>query len=69
MDRRISASTYVFNLFVGAISWMRKRQFVVALSTAEVEYMASSHARKEEIWLQILCSGIWVSTTNCKERV
>jgi hypothetical protein len=30
----------------------------VALSTTEVEYMASTHASKEAIWLQILCSGI-----------
>jgi hypothetical protein len=33
MDRTISTSGYVFNLFGGAISWMSKRQVVVALST------------------------------------
>jgi phosphoribosyl-AMP cyclohydrolase len=49
---------YVFNLFGGAISWMRKRQSVVALSTTKVEYMAATHASKEAIWLQRLCSGI-----------
>jgi hypothetical protein len=48
----------VFNLFGGAISWMRKRQVVVALSTTEVEYMAATHAIKEAVWLQRLCSGI-----------
>jgi phosphoribosyl-AMP cyclohydrolase len=48
----------VFNLFGGEISWMRKRQVVVALSTIEVEYMASTHASKEAVWLQRLCSGI-----------
>jgi phosphoribosyl-AMP cyclohydrolase len=48
----------VFNLFGGEISWMRKRQAVVALSTIEVEYMAATHARKEAVWLQRLCSGI-----------
>ena len=37
---------------------MRKRQAVVALSTTEVEYMATTHARKEAVWLQRLCSGI-----------
>jgi hypothetical protein len=31
--RRRSTSGYVFNLFGGAISWMSKRQAVVALST------------------------------------
>jgi hypothetical protein len=30
----------------------------VALSTTKVEYMASTHASKEAIWLQTLCSGI-----------
>jgi phosphoribosyl-AMP cyclohydrolase len=31
---------------------------VVALSTTKAEYMATTHASKEAIWLQILCSGI-----------
>jgi phosphoribosyl-AMP cyclohydrolase len=48
----------VFNLFGGEISWMRKRQVVVALSTTRVEYMSAIHASKEAVWLQILCSGI-----------
>ena len=30
LDCKIFTSGYVFNLFGGAISWMRKRQFVVA---------------------------------------
>jgi hypothetical protein len=44
--RRISTSGYVSNQFGGAISWMRKRQSVVELSTTEVEYMATTLARK-----------------------
>jgi hypothetical protein len=48
----------VFNLFGGAISWMSKRQVVVALSTTELEYMDATHASKEEVWLQRLCLGI-----------
>jgi hypothetical protein len=47
LDHRISTSGYVFNLFGGAISWLSKIQAVVALSTIEVEYMASTHARKQ----------------------
>jgi hypothetical protein len=58
LDHRRSKSGYVFNLFGGAISWMSKRQVIVALSTTEVEYIASTHASKEAIWLQRLCSGI-----------
>ena len=30
------------------------------LSTTESEYMAASHESKEEVWLQRLCSGIWL---------
>ena len=37
---------------------MSKKQVVVALSTTEDEYMVATHASKEEVWLQILCSGI-----------
>eukprot|EP00253_Pinus_taeda_P031985 PITA_31985 len=58
MDQRISISGYVFNLFRGAISWMSKKQSVVALSTTEAEYMAATHARKEAVWLQRLCSSM-----------
>jgi hypothetical protein len=58
LDRRRSTSGYVFNLIGGAIHWMRKRQVVLALSTIEVEYMAATHASKEAVWLQKLCSGI-----------
>jgi hypothetical protein len=55
---KISTSGYVFNLFGGEISWMSKRQSIVALSTTKFEYMAATHAIKEEIWLQRLCSSI-----------
>ena len=41
-----STSGYVFNLFGGAISWMRKKQVAMELSVIEVEYMASTHASK-----------------------
>jgi len=58
MDQRRSTSGYVFNLFGGAVSWMSKKQSVVALSTTEAEYMEGTHARKEEVWLQRLCSSM-----------
>ena len=34
LDQRRSTSGHVFSLFEAAISWMRNKQFVVALSTA-----------------------------------
>jgi len=51
IDHRRSTSSDVFTLFGGAISWMSKKQVVVALSTIEVEYMAIIHASKEDVWL------------------
>ena len=37
---------------------MSRRQAVVALSTTEAEYMEATHASKEAVWLQRLCSSI-----------
>jgi len=51
LDQRRSTSGYVFNLFGGAISWMSKKQSVVALSNTKAEYMAATHASKEVVWL------------------
>ena len=51
LDHRRSTSGCVFNLFGGAISWMSKRQVVIALSTTKVEYMEATHAKKEAVWL------------------
>ena len=44
-------SRYVFNLFGGVISWMRKEQVVVALSTTEAKYMVDTHESKDDVWL------------------
>ena len=42
--------------FGGAISWIHNKHVVVALSTTEVEYMETTNASKEVVWLQRLCS-------------
>eukprot|EP00253_Pinus_taeda_P034347 PITA_34347 len=44
--------------FAVKVSWMSKKQSVVALSTTKAEYMVATHARKEEVWLQRLCSSM-----------
>eukprot|EP00253_Pinus_taeda_P002974 PITA_02974 len=58
LDQRRSTSGYVFNLFGGAFNWMSKKQSIVALSTTGAEYMTATHASKEVVWLQRLCSSI-----------
>eukprot|EP00253_Pinus_taeda_P014801 PITA_14801 len=57
LDERRSTSGYVFNLFGGVVSWMSKKQSIVAQSNIEAEYMAATHASKEAVWLQRLCSS------------
>ncbi|GAB9477602.1 hypothetical protein Gpo141_00014705, partial [Globisporangium polare] len=46
-DTRKSITGYVFALADGAVSWMSKRQSIVALSTAEAEYVAACEATME----------------------
>eukprot|EP00253_Pinus_taeda_P003953 PITA_03953 len=58
MDQIRSTSEYVLNPFGGVVSWMSKKQSIVALSTTEVEYMVATHASKEAVWFQRLCSSM-----------
>ena len=52
---RHAISGYVFRFF-GTIAWSSKRQEIIALSTAEAEYVALVHAGKEALWINgMLC--------------
>ena len=53
-DDRHSVTGNLFKVAGGAISWLSKKQSVVALSTAEAEYIALSSAAQEAIWLKRL---------------
>ncbi|KAJ9561274.1 hypothetical protein OSB04_006434 [Centaurea solstitialis] len=55
-----SQSGYVFTLNGGAISWKSSKQDTIADSTTEVEYIASSDAAKEAIWLRNFISDLRV---------
>jgi hypothetical protein len=44
----------VFIITRGAVSWVSKLQNVIALSTTEAEYMATTQACKEAIWMKKL---------------
>ncbi len=59
-DTRRSITGNVFLMSGGAISWISKRQAVVALSTAEAEYIALSSAVQEVLWLNKLLSDLGV---------
>jgi hypothetical protein len=48
-DRKF-ISGYIFLLAGGAIAWSSKKQSTIALSTAEAEYTAVTHAAKQVLW-------------------
>ena len=50
-DFRKSTSGYVFTLGSGAISWMSVKQSCITDSITKAEYVATSEAAKEAIWL------------------
>ena len=54
MSDRKSTSGYVSLKNSAAISWRSKKQTIVALSTAEAEYVALCAAVQECIWLRLL---------------
>src|SRR6266850_1307470 len=45
----------------GAISWSSRKQELVTLSTAEAEYVATTHAAKEALWLRKLIHKLFPS--------
>eukprot|EP00253_Pinus_taeda_P009291 PITA_09291 len=52
VDDRKSTSGYVFHMGSGAISWASKKQSIVALSTAEAEYVAATAAACQSVWMR-----------------
>ncbi|KAJ0391337.1 hypothetical protein P43SY_011673 [Pythium insidiosum] len=46
-ETRKSTTGFVFTLAGGAVSWMSRRQTIIALSTAEAEYVAACEAAME----------------------
>jgi hypothetical protein len=48
-DRK-SISGYIFTLAGTAVAWSSKKQSTIALSTAEAEYIAATHAAKQVLW-------------------
>ena len=54
LDERKSTTGYAFYLGSTAFTWSSKKQPVVALSSCEAEYIASSSAVCEALWLRNL---------------
>ena len=52
LDKQRSLSSNIFILCNSAISWKVSLQSMVALSTAEAEYVSLTEGVKEAIWLR-----------------
>jgi len=50
-EHRHAISGYTFLIDGGAVSWSSRKQEIITLSTAEAEYVATTHAAKEALWL------------------
>ena len=58
-----STSGYIYFLAGCPVSWSSKRQSMVALSTAEAEYIAASMATQEALWLRNLLTDLELELT------
>eukprot|EP00253_Pinus_taeda_P004261 PITA_04261 len=54
-----STSGGIFNLGSATISWYSRKQRSVALTSAEAEYMATSQAACEAIWMRKILVGLF----------
>ena len=73
IETRRSTSGYVFQLNETAVVWSSKRQPTVACSTVEAEYVATSEAAREAMWLRQLLEEIGIRQTgptliNCDNK-
>ena len=57
-ETRKSTSGYAFHLGAGVFSWSSKKQQVVALSTAEAEYIAATNCATQAVWLRRMLSEL-----------
>ena len=63
-EHRHAISGYAFIIDGGAISWSSRKQELVTLSTTEAEYVASTHAAKEAIWLHNFIGEVFAPLTS-----
>eukprot|EP00253_Pinus_taeda_P008812 PITA_08812 len=59
VEDRKSTSEVCFSLGSAMISWMSRKQRLIALNTAEAECIASNEACSEAVWLQKLSTGLF----------
>jgi len=62
-EHRCAISGYAFIINGGAVSWSSRKQELITLSTAEAEYIATTHAAKEAIWLRNFIGEVFTPLT------
>jgi hypothetical protein len=60
IDRK-STSGGIFSIGSTVVSWYRRKQRSMALSSAEEEYMVTSQAACEAIWMRKILVGLFCS--------
>ncbi|MCO5574871.1 hypothetical protein L7F22_028664 [Adiantum nelumboides] len=72
MDKRRSTSRYVFMFIGGDVSRQFQSQSCTSMSTTEAEYIASSKACKEAVWLACLVRDLGITadipTLHCNSQ-
>ena len=63
-EHRHAITGYTFLIDGEGISWSSKKQEIVTLSTTESEYVATTHAAKEAIWLHQFIGEVFQPLTN-----
>jgi hypothetical protein len=58
-EDRKALTGYAFMINGGAVSWSSKQQSIVSLSTTESEYVASTEAAKEALWLRSMLAQLF----------
>jgi len=61
VDDHHSTTGILFLMAGGPVSWLSKKQQIVALSTSEAEYVALSMATQEAVWLRHFLSDLTVT--------
>jgi hypothetical protein len=57
-ESRKSICGYIVEMNGGPIAWSSKQQVIIALSSCEAEYIASTHAAKEVLWIRYLAQEL-----------
>jgi hypothetical protein len=63
-ESRKSVCGYIIEMGGGPIAWSSKQQGIVALSSCEAEYVASTHVVKEILWLRSLAKELGFAQTS-----